>query len=146
LVHSAPQSSGNAEPGTHWHVPPAQPSFGRAQTFPHVPQLSRSVARSGEQRGFDAGQMIPPSHWQTPATQVPKPQAMPHPPQLAGFVANEAGSVQNPLQSSWPDGQPSSASPHPEHRASATATTRIATVRTRSALMEPMIRRRAGGP
>ncbi len=76
---------------------PAHPSCGRAQAWPHVPQLSGSVVKSAEHRGLLAGQSVPPSHWHAPATHVPNPQAIPQAPQFRGSVAYDAGSVQKLL-------------------------------------------------
>jgi hypothetical protein len=59
------------------------------------------------QRWFPSGHEVAPSHWQTPPAQVPRPQRIPHAPQLFGSVWNVAGSVQSTPQSTCPEGQSS---------------------------------------
>lgn len=130
FVHTVPQLSGYG--AAHWQVPPTQLSFARSQTIPQPPQFPGSVVRS-EHRGFEAGQSASAPQSQVkppaPATHVPAPHEIPHPPQCWAVV-QEAGSTQNPPQSTWPEGQPSSAVPHPEHLESSAAVKRAAATRT----------------
>lgn len=102
FVHASPHRSGYADPGTHWHVPPAHPSFTLWHTFPHAPQFRGSFCVSA-QRGFAVAPhdaYAPQSH--VPPLHAPGPQEIPHPPQFAGSAAYVAGSVQIPRQSSCP--------------------------------------------
>ncbi len=91
-------------PPAHAHVPAVHTSCAW-QTVPHAPQLWTSLCTS-VQRGIDPGQDVRAPHAHEPAAHVaPAPHATPHPPQLCGSVWYVAGSTQNPLHFTWPDGQ-----------------------------------------
>ena len=138
FAHDVPQSVNGA---MHWQVPPEHASFARTHAVPHAPQLSGSVVRS-EHLGFELGHGVRLPHWQAPPLHVPAPQEMPHAPQFAGSLAYDAGSTQNVLHSSCPDGQPSSAVPHPEHLARKTAAANATRVRAWRGIMGRIIRPR----
>jgi hypothetical protein len=60
--------------------------------------------RPSTQRGVRDGQEVKAPHSQTPATHVPTPHPIPHPPQFAGSVAHVAGSTHAPSQTTCPAG------------------------------------------
>ncbi len=143
----APQFAGSVS--TSLQTPPHS-SYGAAQVhvplwqvwcatqaFPHWPQLRTSVPRSA-QRGFDASHRVRgAAHAQAPPVHVPPlPQEMPHPPQLDGSAWYDAGSTQNPLHFTCPEGQLDS---ELEDAHAASAAARRAT-RARVRIMAAMIR------
>jgi hypothetical protein len=79
-VQTSPQSS--ASGGTHRQIPAAHPSPGLLQVTAHAPQFWGSFSVS-LQRGFAPAQKVAlGSHAQAPPAHVPRPQAIPHAPQL----------------------------------------------------------------
>jgi hypothetical protein len=90
-THAVGAAAGHAVvPAGHVHVPASHTSPASGHTFPQaaapIPQFRGSV-RPSTQRGTVEQDVVPGSHAQAPETQAPRPQAIPHPPQLAASLA-----------------------------------------------------------